>query len=123
MYKWIYPSDRTAKQQYKWMGNSITFMLKHGVSQGGVVSPTLFIIYINDLIDDLPRGIKAALFALDDLVICCTEAYATTATHQMQTAVIALAAWARKWNVQINKEKSSTTLFSLTQQKAEDITQ
>ena len=40
----------------------------------------------------------------------------------MQTAVTALAAWARKWNVQINKEKSSTTLFTLTQQKAGDIT-
>ena len=98
------------------------FIFKHGVPQGGVFSPTLFHIYTNDLMDNLPRAIKVALYE-DDLVMWSTEEYATTATHRIQTAVTELAAWARKWNVQINKEKSSTTLFSLTQQKAEDITQ
>ena len=62
------------------------------------------LIYTNDLIDDLPKGIKAALYA-DDLVMWCTEEYATTATHRMQTAVTSLETWARKWNVQIDKEK------------------
>ena len=122
MYGWIYSFLQNRKARVLVDGiQSRKFMLKHGVPQGGVVSPTLFLIYINDLIDDLPRGIKAALYA-DDLVMWCTEEYATTATYRMQTAVTALAAWARKWNVQINKEKSSTTLFTLTQQKAGDIT-
>ena len=51
----------------------------------------------------------------------CTEEYATTATYRMQQAVNTLAAWAKEWNVSINKEKSSTTLFTLTKQKAGQI--
>ena len=41
---------------------------------------------INDLVSELPKGIKAALYA-DDLVIWCKEEYATTATYRMQLAV------------------------------------
>ena len=40
----------------------------------------------------------------------------------MQQAVNVLAAWAKEWNVSINKEKSSTTLFTLTKQQAGAIT-
>ena len=87
-------------------------LLRHGVPQGGVLSPTLFLIFINDLIETLPKGIHAALYA-DDLVMWCKEEYATTATYRMRLAVDNLAAWAEEWNVKINKEKSSTTLFTL----------
>ena len=93
-------------------------LLRHGVPQGGVLSPTLFLIFINDLIEDLPKGIHAALYA-DDLVMWCKEEHASTATYRMQLAADKLAAWAEEWNVHINKEKSSTTLFTLSsKQKA-----
>ena len=54
------------------------FLQHHRVpyAQGGVISPTLFLIFIDDLINKLPRGIKAALYA-DDLVIWCIEKYDT----------------------------------------------
>ena len=97
------------------------FLLRHGVPQGGVISPTLFLIFIDDLLKKLPKHIKAALYA-DDLVMWCTEEYATTATYRMQQAVNELATWANQWNVSINKEKSSTTLFTLTKQQPGIIT-
>ena len=87
-------------------------LLRHGVPQGGVLSPTLFLVFINDLIQDLPKGIHAALYA-DDLVMWCKEEFATTATYRMQLAADKLAAWAEEWNVTVNKDKSSTTLFTL----------
>ena len=87
-------------------------LMRHGVPQGGVLSPTLFLIFINDLIENLPKGVHAALYA-DDLVMWCKEEYATTATYRMRLAADTLAAWAEEWNVTINKEKSSTTLFTL----------
>ena len=96
-------------------------LLRQGVPQGGVLSPTLFILFINDVVKELPKGVKAALYA-DDLVIWCTEEYAATATYRMQIALDKLSAWTDKWCLQINKEKSATTLFTLTAQKAGKLT-
>ena len=118
MYKWITSFLHNRKARVTVDGKlSRKFLLQHGVPQGGVISPTLFLIFIDDLIKKLPKGIKAALYA-DDLVMWCAEEYATTATYRMQEAVNVLAAWAKRWNVSINKDKSSTTLFTLTKQQA-----
>ena len=87
-------------------------LLRHGVPQGGVLSPTLFLIFINDLVEILPKGVNAALYA-DDLVLWCKEEYATTATYRVNQALERLHEWSQKWCVKINKEKSSTTLFTL----------
>ena len=87
-------------------------LLRQGVPQGGVLSPTLFILFINDLVPELPKGVHAALYA-DDLVLWCTEEYATTATYRMQLALEKLAAWAETWCVTINREKTTATLFTL----------
>ena len=102
--------------------HSKKILLRHGVPQGGVLSPTLFLLFINDLVSELPKGIKAALYA-DDLVIWCKEEYATTATYRMQLAADKLNSWTEKWCVAVNKDKSSTTLFTLSpKQKAGTIT-
>nr|KAG5693104.1 hypothetical protein BaRGS_014054 [Batillaria attramentaria] len=70
-----------------------TVLLRQGVPQGGVLSPTLFILFINDLVSELPKGVQAALYA-DDLVLWCSEEYATTATYRMQLALDNITAWA-----------------------------
>ena len=97
-------------------------LLRHGVPQGGVLSPILFLLFINDLVPELPKGVKAALYA-DDLVMWCKEECATTATYRMRLAADSLNSWSEKWCVAVNKDKSSTTLFTLsTKQKAGTIT-
>lgn len=113
MLKWIksYLYNRRARVSMDQV-NSRKFLLRHGVPQGGVLSPTLFLLFINDLVSDLPKGVNAALYA-DDLVLWCKEEYATTATYRMQGAIDKLTAWAEDWCVTINKEKSCTTLFTL----------
>jgi ribonuclease HI len=87
-------------------------LLRQGVPQGGVLSPTLFILFINDLVSELPKGVQAALYA-DDLVLWCTEEHATTATYRMQIALDKVATWADTWCVSINREKTTATLFTL----------
>ena len=42
---------------------SKTILQRHGVSQGGVLSPTVFPLFINDLASALSKGIKAALYS------------------------------------------------------------
>ena len=102
--------------------HSKKILLRHCVPQGGVLSPTLFLLFINDLVSELPKGVKAALYA-DDLVIWCKKEYAATATHRMQLAADKLNSWTEKWCDAVNKDKSSTTLFTLSpKQKAGTIT-
>jgi hypothetical protein len=72
---------------------------------------TLFILFINDLVTDLPRGIKAALSA-DDLVLLCSEEHVTTVADRMQQAADQPTAWTNDC-VQLKTEKSCTTLFTL----------
>ena len=112
MYSWIrtFLFNRRARVALD-QTHSKKILLRHGVPQGGVISPTLFLLFINDLVEELPRGVKAALYA-DDLVMWCKEEYSTTATYRMQQAADKLNAWAEDWCVSISKEKSSTTLFT-----------
>ena len=119
MYKWIkaYLHNRKARVHLDGL-KSKKVLLRHGVPQGGVLSPTLFLIFINDLVAELPQGVKVAMYA-DDLVIWCTNEYATVATKLIQRAVDAVTSWANRWCVSINTEKCSTTLFTLSpKQKA-----
>ena len=81
-------------------------LLHAGVPQGGVLSPTLFLLSINDLVPELSKGIKAALYA-DDLVMCCKEEYACTATYRMQLAADKLNSWTEKWCVAVNRTSLS----------------
>jgi len=113
MYNWIksFLHNRRARVMVEQVPSK-KVLLRHGVPQGGVISPTLFLIFINDLVDVLPKGVKAALYA-DDLVLWCKEEYPTTARHRMQQAANKLKEWTDKWCISINKEKSSTTLFTL----------
>ena len=76
------------------MGAVQKVLLRQGVPQGGVMSPTLFILFANDLVQELPKGVKAALYT-DDLVLWCNEEYATTARYRMQLALDVLTTWAK----------------------------
>ena len=113
MYRWIksYLHNRRARVT---VDNTKTkkVLLRHGVPQGGVLSPTLFLIFINDLLKQLPGAVKCAMYA-DDLVLWCKEEHATTAQLRLQEAANILSNWTQDWCVKINKTKSFTTLFTL----------
>ena len=122
MYQWTksYLHNRRARVLVDgYIGKKV--LLRQGVPQGGVLSPLLFILYINDLLKEMPKGINAALYA-DDLVLWCSEEFTTTATYRMQSALDKLTTWTNNWCVTINKEKSSATLFTLSQAEPKNLT-
>ena len=73
-------------------------------------------MFINDLVSELPRVVRAALYA-DDLVLWCKEEHVSTANYRIQQAIDQLTAWTEDWCVTVNKDKSSTTLFTLSPKK------
>ena len=70
-----------------------------GVPQGAVLSPTLFALYINDLVSDLNVNTTCYAFA-DDLVIIAKGEYL------LDEAIRKVERWSRENGIDINKEKS-----------------
>ena len=73
MFQWIsqYLNNRKGRVHVNGM-YSQKKTLREGVPQGGVLSPTLFLVFINDIVRDLPRKVQGAIYA-DDLVLWCSE--------------------------------------------------
>ena len=120
MYQWIsqYLNNRKARVHVNG-SYSRKKTLREGVPQGGVLSPTLFLVFINDIVGDLPRKVEGAIYA-DDLVLWCSEEHITTANYRLQQALNVLERWTKQWLVKINAKKTTYTVFSLSpkEQKA-----
>ena len=83
-----------------------------GVPQGGVLPPTLFLVYINDILTTLSRRVSNTLHA-DDLAIWNAPEHTTTATYRIQEAIRGISKWTLNWGLKINTSKTSSTLFFL----------
>ena len=79
--------------------------IKEGVPQGGVISPTLFIVLIDDICDQLSSHIQWALHA-DDLALWTKGEQVTTAAIRMHKAMNLISDWAKEWLVMINRTKT-----------------
>ncbi|KAL8604432.1 hypothetical protein ACOMHN_042261 [Nucella lapillus] len=120
MYQWIsqYLNNRKARVHING-AYSRKKTLREGVPQGGVLSPTLFLVFINDIIKDIPRKVQGAIYA-NDLVLWCSEEHLTTTNYRLQQALNVLESWTKQWLVTINAKKTTYTVFSLSpkEQKA-----
>ena len=90
--------------------------LREGVPQGGVLSPTLFLVYCNDILTTLSKRVSNTLHA-DDLAIWNASEHITTATYRIQEAISDISKWTLDWGLKINTSKTNSTLFSLSTSK------
>ena len=90
--------------------------LREGVPQGGVLSPTLFLVYINDILTTLSKRVSNTLHA-DNLAIWNASEHTTSATYRIQEAVSDISKWTLDWGLEINTSKTKSTLFSLSTSK------
>ena len=86
--------------------------IKNGVPQGGVLSPTLFLIFMNDLKEQMTKNVQCAGYA-DDLALVCSEDTVGTAQVRLQSTLNNLSAWSNSWGLKINATKITYTVFSL----------
>ena len=85
-----------------------------GVPQGSVLGPLFFLIYINDLTENIASGIK--LFADDTSLFSVVETENETA-QALNSNLEKIRIWAWQWKMKCNADKTEEVLFSCKQNK------
>ena len=96
-------SDRRAKVQVGG-SHSRSFRIRRGVPQGSVLGPVLFILFVDDITKDLPRGAHASLYA-DDLAIWSSSPDPLKASSVVQSSLTVLQTWFNLWRLPLNPKK------------------
>lgn len=96
-----------------WNGQELSqwFSTKNGVKQGCILSPILFTLFIDDIVECVTKGItvdgikiKLLMYA-DDVVFLCESA------EDLQKSINNLYAYCKRWNMTINLDKSKIMVF------------
>ena len=86
-----------------------------GVPQGSTLGPLLFLIYINDITENIKSNIK--LFADDTSLYVIIDGDAVNATKQLNDDLAQISTWAENWLVIFNASKSKALTVSLKKNK------
>ena len=111
---WSFLQNRQARVRFgDFLSESKT--MRQGVPQGSVLSPLLFLFYINNLAvlleEEEGEGLTVSLFA-DDVTLLGTDEDKDMATSEVQKVVDIVVEWSRKWKLKLNATKSEVSFFS-----------
>jgi hypothetical protein len=84
-------------------------VMQAGVPQGSVLSPSLFDMYINDVLQT--RGVHLTLFA-DDTCLYATDRKEDFIVRKLQRGLSSMETWCERWNIKINEDKTRGIYFS-----------
>ena len=82
--------------------------VRASVPQGSIIGPLLFLIYINDIVDDIQANIN--LFA-DDTSLSVVVGDPICAGTILQSDMDKISRWAQKWLVTFNPSKSKSLVI------------
>jgi hypothetical protein len=84
--------------------------MRAGVAQGGLISPVLFRLYVNDM--PLPsHHVELALYA-DDTAIITTSRKPTLLVSYLEAYLNDLQRWLTEWRIAINVSMSTAIIFA-----------
>ena len=91
---------------------SHSFRVRRGVTQGSVLGPVLFSLFVNDLPASLSSSVSCSLYA-DDLAIWSSSPSVPTAVEATQGALFRLERWSEYWCLPLNPSKCEASFFSV----------
>ena len=99
------------RKQYVCYSNisSVTLPITHGVSQGSILGPLLFILYINDL-----AGVSEKLFTIlfaDDTTILIEGTQVNSMITALNSELAKLTDWLKANKLSINVSKTHYMVF------------
>lgn len=107
--EWIKSYLTNRKQKTKYQNcTSAEMIIAHGVPQGSVLGPLLFIIYINDIVNEF-RTVKCNLFA-DDMILYVNGDNADTIEHKLNQELQNVAKYLRINSLKLNIRKTKFML-------------
>ena len=112
MVSWIRGSLTDRRARVKLDGvNGSSMKLQQGVHQGSVLSPLLFLFYINGIRDAAPEGTFISMYA-DDIAVWSQHKDRVIAQEAVQRAVNNFGAWSEEHRLMLNPSKCEVAFFS-----------
>jgi len=84
--------------------------MRAGVVQGGLISPVLFSLYVNDITPP-SHNVELALYA-DDTAIIAPSRKLTLIVRYLESYINDLQRWLSEWRIAINVSKSTAIIFA-----------
>ena len=103
--KWFYSYLQNRQQRVIINGeNSEWGVVEAGVPQGSILGPLLFIVYVNDIADNIDCGLK--LFADDTTLYITVDNDLESRTREINRNLEQLSNWSSDWLIKFNPTKT-----------------
>ena len=83
---------------------------EQGVPQGSVLSCSLFLLAINDILNNIPTNVKAALY-VDDLVIYTSSMHIPSIERRLQNTIVRIEKWTSDNGFRFSSQKTIAVHF------------